>query len=210
MLLFSCQEKSKKFVEPKPSLSILDSIANTHGYANWSKIDSIRFTFNVVRAQGYKRTWIWDVRKQEVTSIFEGDTVRYLRATVDSTLAQVDAQFINDKYWLLVPFNLIWDRDNFKYEVQNHAISPISGDTLRKLTIVYGDIGGYTPGDAYDFYISTDLRIKEWAWRKGNDSIARLITSWSDPKDFNGILISDTHFGIEAEPRIHLSDIKVY
>ena len=39
---------------------------------------------------------------------------------------------------------------------------------MQKLTIVYGDEGGYTPGDAYDFYFGDDHIIKEWVFRKGN------------------------------------------
>ena len=208
-LIISCQETPKKPIEPKKELSLLDSIALTYGYDNWQDVNTIRFTFNVVGDPGYKRSWKWDVQKQEVTSIIEGDTVTYLRSEVDSTLMQVDARFINDKYWLLVPFNLIWDKQNFEYSIQDDVLAPISQLPHRKLTIVYGDTGGYTPGDAYDFYLSEEYTIKEWGWRKGNDSVVRVQTLWSDPKSFNGISISERHNFPADELRLFFTDIEL-
>lgn len=210
LLFFSCQETTKNSEVIKPQLTILDSIAQVYGYNNWSKVNSIQFTFNVARPdRDYSRSWTWNTRLQEVTSVIEGDTISYLRTAVDSTLAQVDARFINDKYWLLVPFNLVWDRNSFSYETYARTPAPISGDSLRKLTIVYGDTGGYTPGDAYDFFLDDNLIIKEWAFRQGNDSISRLQTRWSETREFNGILLNVTHTGIDGKPRIFFSDIHV-
>ena len=210
-LILSCQETPKKPVEPEPSLSILDSIANNYGYENWSKVNTIRFTFNVERPdRSYNRSWTWDTREQQVTSINEGDTVSYLRTAVDSTLEVVDARFINDKYWLLVPFNLIWDQDNFEYEVQEGMAAPISQESLRKLTIVYGDSGGYTPGDAYDFYLTEDLKIKEWAWRPSNSEEARIATVWQDPQSIDGLLdLSLSHEGPEGSFKLFFTDVSI-
>ena len=121
-LFLSCKQEPKIPVEPEPQLTILDSIGMVYGYPNWSKVNSIHFTFNVVGDPGYKRSWKWDVRKQEVTSVIEEDTVTYLRRAVDSTVAEVDARFINDKYWLLVPFNLVWDQENFTYSIEDEVM----------------------------------------------------------------------------------------
>lgn len=210
VLFLSCQQGAKKPDKIGPQLTILDSIARVYGYENWSKVNTIQFTFNVARPdRDYGRSWTWNVRKQEVTSIIEGDTITYLRTEVDSALAPIDARFINDKYWLLVPFNLVWDRNSFSYSAFAREPAPISGDSLRKLTIVYGDTGGYTPGDAYDFFLDDNLIIKEWAFRQGNDSISRLQTRWSETGEFNSILLNVTHTGMDGKPRIFFSDIHV-
>jgi len=210
VFFLSCRQAPEKTVETEPQLTILDSIAQVYGHDNWSKVNTIHFTFNVVRPdREYGRSWTWNTRKQEVTSVIEGDTVTYLRSEVDSVLAPVDARFINDKYWLLVPFNLVWDRDSFSYETYAQARAPISGDSLRKLTVVYGDTGGYTPGDAYDFFLDENLNIKEWAFRQGNDSISRLQTRWSETREFNGILLNVSHTGMDGKPRIYFSDIQI-
>ena len=209
-ILLSCQEQPKKPVEPQPQLTLLDSIAQAYGFNNWSKVNSIRFTFNVERPdRAYYRSWSWDIRNQEVTSINEGDTITYRRAEVDSTLAVVDARFINDKYWLLVPFNLIWDQDNFTYEVEEGATAPISQTPLRKLTIVYGDSGGYTPGDAYDFYLSDALIIKEWAWRPGNAPEPRIVNSWAPPETVGDLRLTLRHEGPGESFQLFFTDVAV-
>jgi hypothetical protein len=64
---------------------------------------------------------------------------------------------------------------------------------MQKLTIVYGTKGGYTPGDAYDFYFEDDMVIKEWAFRKGNQEEPNMVTSWEAYQDFNGLNIATMH-----------------
>ena len=45
-------------------------------------------------------------------------------------------------------------------------LHPLVGENMQKLTIVYANEGGYTPGDAYDFYFGDDFVIREWVFRK--------------------------------------------
>ena len=209
-VLLSCQQEPKNPVEPQPQLTLLDSIALVYGYENWSKVNTIRYTFNVKRPdRAYFRSWSWDVRNQEVTSVNEGDTITYRRADVDSTLAVVDARFINDKYWLLVPFNLIWDQDNFTYEVEEDVTAPLSQSPYKKLSIVYGDTGGYTPGDAYDFYLNDSLIIKEWAWRPGNADEARLINRWGSPEAVGDLKLTLEHEGPDGSFQLFFTDVSV-
>lgn len=210
LLSLACKEKERAPEIPKQELTLLDSIAHVYGYKNWNTVNKISFTFNVNRPdRQYARSWIWDTRKNEVTSIIEGDTITYLRKEVDSTLVPIDARFINDKYWLLVPFNLVWDRDSFTYSVAEQVPAPTSGEMGRKLTIVYGDEGGYTPGDAYDFYIGEDMIITEWAWRRSNESEPRLRTSWAAPAPFNGLNLTTAHKAPENTFQLYFSGISV-
>ena len=213
ILSLACKEKEKatEITEaPEHKLTLLDSIANAYGFQHWKAVDRISFTFNVQRPdRPYGRTWTWDTRKNEVTSIMEGDTITYLRKEVDSTLIPVDARFINDKYWLLVPFNLVWDRDNFTHTVTDSVRGPLSGKMQRKLTIVYGEEGGYTPGDAYDFYVGKDLIIDEWAWRRGNDTVPTIQNKWERPTNYEGLLLTEKFQDPEGNVRIFFSDINV-
>ena len=162
--------KTDKKAEPVQEIaeqSVLEKVAYAGGYENWKDIASLKFTFNVDRdGNHFERNWMWNITSNEVTSISNGDTVTYKRSEVDSTLARVDGGFINDKYWLLAPYNLIWDQDNFTHQLDSIAEAPISKQSMQKLTIVYGSEGGYTPGDAYDFYFGDDYLVKEWVFRK--------------------------------------------
>lgn len=80
---------------------------------------------------------------------------------------------------------------------------------MQQLTISYGDEGGYTPGDAYDFFFENDFQIKEWIFRKGNDTIPYLVTTWEDYKDFNGIKIATMHQNPEGTFKLYFTNIEV-
>ena len=207
----ACKENKPKAVEnTTPELSILEKVANAHGYENWSQVKTLKFTFNFDRDTiHFERSWIWDVRNQEVSQIMAGDTTKYMRQSVDSITAKVDAGFINDKYWLLAPFNLVWDADNFTYEHQSEATAPISQKPMHKLTIVYGSDGGYTPGDAYDFFFEDDYLIKEWVFRKSNQPEPSTTTTWEDYERIGGLEISKMHKRASDDGSLSFSNVSV-
>jgi len=210
-LLVNCKPETKKeIVEPQKELNILERIAEANGFGNWKDVKTVAFTFNVDRdTSHFERHWVWNIPNKEVTGISLGDTISYNRMAVDSTLSEVDGAFINDKYWLLAPFNLIWDQPNFTFEHLENTPAPMANEPMQKLTIVYGSEGGYTPGDAYDFYLSEDLLIREWVFRKSNADTPSLITSWENYEEFNGIKIARNHKNPEGSFELYFTNIKV-
>lgn len=200
LIFTSCKtEKKEQPVQAEAEKTILEKVAYASGYENWKNIASLKFTFNVDRdTTHFERDWIWNITGNEVTNISMGDTVTYNRSAVDSTLARVDGGFINDKYWLLAPYNLIWDQDNFTYQLDSVAEAPISKQSMQKLTIVYGSEGGYTPGDAYDFYFGDDYLVKEWVFRKSNQQEPSVTTTWEDYRDLEGLKIATMHKNAEG------------
>ena len=218
LLIFTaCGEKksasasSEAVTAQGPSkIDALTSLAQRHGYDQWSEVNEIRFTFNVDRGDNhFERSWVWYPREGKVSRIMGTDTVTYLQAEVDTTLVEVDAGFINDKYWLLAPYQWIWDRDNFTYTTESGVPAPLSGEASEKLTIVYDDEGGYTPGDAYDFYFSKDSLVSEWVFRKGNQPEPSLISTWESYGDFNGLLLSTMHQNEDGSFKLSFTDISV-
>lgn len=200
LLIISCRtDKKAETVAMAPEQTILEKVAYASGYENWKDIASLKFTFNVDRDTIHsERKWIWNIAANEVTGMSFGDSVTYNRAAVDSITAKVDAAFINDKYWMLAPFNLIWDQNNFTYQLDSLAEAPISKESLKKLTIVYGSEGGYTPGDAYDFYFGDDYLVREWAFRKSNQAEPNVITTWEDYQNIEGLKIASMHKNAEG------------
>ncbi|WP_298548128.1 hypothetical protein [uncultured Aquimarina sp.] len=191
-------------------LTTAESIANANGFEHWKKVKEIKFTFNVDKdSSHYERSWSWKPQKNEITLTTTEDTISYNRTQIDSTSLKADQGFINDKYWLLAPFNLVWDQDSFTSEHQVKAVAPISNKEMQKFTIVYKNEGGYTPGDAYDFYFEGDFKIKEWVFREKNKEEASLITSWEDYETFNGIKIAKTHNRNEGNWKLHFTNIEV-
>ena len=210
LVFISCKtDKKTVAAEPEAEKSVLEKIAQASGYDNWKGISSLEFTFNVDRDTIHsERKWHWNITANEVTGISYGDSVTYNRAAVDSTSAKVDAAFINDKYWMLAPFNLVWDQNNFTYQLDSVAEAPISKQSLQKLTIVYGSEGGYTPGDAYDFYFGDDYLIREWAFRKSNQPTPNVITTCEGYQDFEGLKIATIHKNAAGSFQISFTGIE--
>ncbi len=187
-----------------------NAIASANGLQNWNRIKEIKFTFNVDRdTLHFERSWTWKPKENIVSMVSQKDTITYNRNKIDSTSQRADQGFINDKYWLLAPFNLVWDADSFTSKHEAIAPAPISGKNMQKFTIVYNTEGGYTPGDAYDFYFEGDFIIKEWVFREKNAKEPSLITSWEDYQTYNGIKIAKTHRKKEENWNLHFTNIEV-
>lgn len=209
-LMISCKSDKKngtKTVENE--LSTAEKIANASGFEHWKDVNELQFTFNVDKDTAhFERSWIWKPKTEDVTMISGKDTISYNRKTVDSTSMNADKNFINDKYWLLAPFQLVWDK-SAQISEPNKEIAPISKKEMNKITITYPSDGGYTPGDAYDFYYDDNFMVNEWIYRKGNSKEPTMVTSWEDYSDFDGIKISKTHKKQDSDWKLFFTNIKV-
>lgn len=198
---FSCKQKTET-IQPEKEISTAEKIANAHGFENWENVSEIQFTFNK------NRHWIWKPKTNDVLLIRKKDSLNYNRKYIDSLSLNADKVFINDKFWLLIPFQLVWDTSATISEPEK-AKAPISNTTLNKIIITYPSEGGYTPGDAYDIYFDDNYIIKEWGFRKGNKPKAGLTNTFENYQDFNGIKIALDHKKAEGDWNLTLSDIKI-
>lgn len=178
----------------KELLPEVDAITKAHGIENWNAVASISFTFNVDRngKNVAQRSWIWSPKSDDVTMMTATDTVSYNRKNITKELVPTDQGFINDKFWLLAPFQIAWD-EGTTITVQNDAQAPLSSKPMKKVTLTYGNEGGYTPGDAYDFYYKNPDQIEEWVFRKGNANEPTMITTFSDYMTSEGVRIATDH-----------------
>lgn len=207
--VFSCNKIKNEPPSENEPLSLNEMVAFAHGIEYWDQVEELHFTFNVNRGDTHSnRSWIWKPKTDDVSLIKNGDTLNYNRKNLDSISLQADPGFINDKYWLLAPFNLVWD-EGTTFSQKDSVQAPISNKTMQQLTITYGEEGGYTPGDAYDFFFENDFMIKEWIFRKGNDSVPTMITTWEDYKDFDGIKIATMHQNPEGTFKLYFTNIEV-
>jgi len=127
---------------------------------------------------------------------------------MDTTAIKADRAFINDKYWTLIPFQLIWDK-GLTISDPISGISPVKQEELFKITITYSNEGGYTPGDAYDIYYDKDFIIREWSYRKENTPEPSLSNTFENYQGFNGIKIALEHKKAEGDWNLLLRNIKV-
>ncbi len=188
-------------------LSDAEKIANAYGIANFNRLQKLTYTFNVQRDTTHSwRTWVWQKKAGKVTMITGQDTTRYNLSTVNESLKTVDHRFINDKYWLLFPFQLVWD-DNLTITNHGAQTAPISGKQLTKITAQYGPAGGYTPGDAYDLYVDEAWLIREWVFRKSGQKDPSLATTWEDYADKKEVKIATNHYNKDRSFRLYFTDI---
>tara|TARA_R110002049_G_scaffold303774_1_gene498361 strand:- start:879 stop:1568 length:690 start_codon:yes stop_codon:yes gene_type:complete len=207
----SCKEY-KKPETLKPELkqqTILEKVAYAHGFEHWKTIQQLQFTFNVDRGDThFERTWNWRTKSNDVLLMSEKDTVAFNRKKIDSVSTKADGAFINDKFWLLAPFNLVWNKANITYTHLEKSEAPISKKPMQKLTIVYGNEGGYTPGDAYDFYFEDDYLIKEWIFRKSNAEEPSMTTTWENYTTQNGLKIALDHENADGNFKLYFTNVK--
>ena len=208
LIFISCKQKSET-KQPEKEISIAEKIANAHGFENWKQVSEIQFTFNVDEdSSHFERSWIWKPKANEVIALSKKDTINYNRSVIDSTLTKTDSGFINDKYWLLVPFQLVWDESiTISEGIKEEA--PISKTQLNRITITYPNEGGYTPGDAYDIYYDDDFLIKQWIFRKANQKEPSVITTFENYQDFNGIKIALDHKKAKGNWNLNFTNVKI-
>ena len=207
-ITIGCSTNSSDNDQKAEKLSEIEMIAAVYGISNFDKIKRLQYTFNVARNDTLlvARAWVWHKETGDITMVKEQDTVKYNLTDVTEDLKKVDHSFINDKYWLMFPFQLVWD-ENMTYTNRGSNKAPISGEQMTKLTIQYGNEGGYTPGDAYDLYLDENWIIREWEFRKsGKDSPGSAIT-WAGYTDFNGIKVATDHLNKNSGLRIYFTDI---
>ena len=193
----------------KNSLTTAEAIAYASGLEKWNDVSQLQFTFNVDRGGDvFSRSWKWNPKTDDVTMMTAKDTVAYNRSEMDSIAINADKAFINDKYWLHAPFNLVWDAGTTITEEQK-AIAPISKESLNKITVTYDDVLGYTPGDAYDLYYDNDFMVKEWAYRQSNQDTPTMVTSWEDYKNYGGLQFAQMHKDSTGGFKLYFTDIAV-
>ena len=208
LVVVACGTKPATPQHQPPTFSpvtVADSIAAAHGFADWAKVARLDFTFavDVGDTNRVTRRYSWYPHSDSVVQYASAETVGYRRAgSLDSVRLAVDKQFINDSYWLLMPFYLVWSADGYESAVTYRDTMPMSGVTGTKLTVQYRPEGGYTPGDAYDLYVDDDYRLREWAYRPGGQAEAKMVMDWSDYVTDGGLVLPRDHRG-EGAVRIH-------
>ncbi|MDA0350227.1 MAG: hypothetical protein O3C20_22820 [Verrucomicrobia bacterium] len=178
-------------------------IAQKYGLKNWNKVESITYTFNVKSPRAeFGRTWTWHPKEDRVYS--HQDEVTYTRG--EGMDPKIDQNFINDVFWLLFPFQIVWD-PSLNFEEEENVKDPISGATVQKLRVIYNKEDGYTPGDVYELFYDKDYNVTAWNFIRGGEGEGRP-TIWKGNENFNGITISTDHRNADGAG-LWFSDIEV-
>jgi hypothetical protein len=201
---------------------VVQQMAKTYGLDSFSKIDGIRFTFNA-ELPGIKlpsRSWEWNPKTDTVSyraKDKDGKTVtaEYPRAQLgsqsDTVKSKIDPAFINDQYWLLLPFHAVWDGSATVTDDGMQKL-PLGKGSAERILMKYPSQGGYAPGDTWELYLGPDKRIEEMVYRRGAARKPGVVTvTWSGYKEAGPLLVSTDHRGTaDGKPlRVFLTDVSV-
>jgi len=220
LTLASCQNNKKQSKEKTTSTpeqmkenteepkTVLEKIAHAYGYDNWSSVEKIEFSFVVNPGKKEMlRHWIWHPKNNRVTLINENEKIAYKRNNIMEEFVKTDKAFVNDSFWLLFPYHLIWD--DFDYEVVENQLSPIQQKESTKLIVKYPDKGGYTPGDRYDVYFDENYHIIEWAYYPSGKDEPALLNTFEDLSNFDGIKINIIHRNPDTGFQLNFRDVSI-
>jgi hypothetical protein len=190
-----------------------ESVADAYGIQSFGSVDKIRYTFNVkVGERRVRRSWVWEPHANQVTFEKNGKPFTYNRNEMNNNppeeFKKIDAQFINDQYWLLFPFHLVWD-DKANIENTGEHRLPMGDGNGERLVVTYPPTGGYTPGDVYELFIDNNHRISQWIYRRGGSPKPTRIATWEDHRAVGPLTICFNHKGSDGGFHLWFSDVAV-
>jgi hypothetical protein len=186
---------------------IAEQIAKTYGIDSWGQIEAIRYTFNLdVPALKLKlsRTWTWEPKADRVT--YEGKDkegkpvkVTYVRSQLDSqpdnVKKDIDPGFVNDQYWLVFPFHVIWDT-GASVEDKGKQKLPVGKGSAEHLVVKYPSNLGYTPGDTWELFVGADNQVEAMVFHHGGSAKPNaVVATWAGYKKAGPLLVSTDHHG---------------
>lgn len=201
---------------------IAQEVAKTFGIDSFGQIEGMRYTWNLELPNGHTISNKWEWSPKTDTVSFDGKDkagnpvkVTYQRSKLDSQTdavkKEIDPQFANDQYWVLLPFHLLWDGAAPTDDGQQKL--PIGDGSARRIAMKYPSEGGYQPGDTWDLFIGPDKRIKEITYHRGAPTPPpRLVSAkYEDYKKAGPLLISTSHPGTaDGKPiKLWLTDVSV-
>ncbi|MFZ5972326.1 MAG: DUF6503 family protein [Bacteroidota bacterium] len=149
--------------------------------------DTIVYLVNVNTGEGRVR-----VKGQEVTEI----------DSLTKMLKRAKSIWINDSYWLVMPFKL---KDS-GVTLKDLGTDTLMGENYRILQLTFVDVGD-TPNNKYKLYVDPkDNLIKHWAFfSSAKRDTATFIRPWDNYQMHGGVLLSGNRSD-SSGPR----DVKVY
>jgi len=200
---------------------IAEQMSKTYGLDSFGQIEGSRYTFNAeLPGVELSRKWEWNPKTDAVSyegKDKEGKPVKatYQRSQLgsqsDAVKNEIDPAFLNDQYWLLLPFHVVWDSSATVTDEGTQKL-PLGSGSAERVMVKYPSEGGASPGDTWELYVGADKRIEEFIFHRGGAiKPTTVIATWADYKKAGPLLISTDHRGTaDGQPlRIFFSDVSV-
>jgi hypothetical protein len=201
---------------------IAEQIAKTYGLDSFGQVEAIRYTFNLRGPRTADRSWVWQPKTGQISyegkdkdgkPVKESFVQSKLTGESDIVKSKIDWLFVNDNYWLFLPFHIYWDSLGANVQEMGMQKLPLGKGSAKLVTVKYPN-GGYTPGDTWDLYVGSDNRIKELVYHRGAPKSpvpGLVIVSWTGYKKAGPLLFSTDHRGTaDGKPvRVSFSNVSV-
>jgi len=107
---------------------------------------------------------------------------------LESRLMRVYSRWVNNSYWLLMPYKLLDPGVDLAYMGED---STMTGQFADVLELTFDDVG-LTPYNKYRVYIDKESGyVCQWThWRSARDEEPRFTLPWTDWSEYNGIMLS--------------------
>ena len=184
------------------AVAIADRVMDAMGgRAKWDSVQTIKWTFFG------RRDHIWDkLEKRSEINIpsdstqikinletKEGQLIKagVIESNPDSIQKYVEAGYrmwINDSYWLVMPFKLKDSGVTLKYVGQD---TTLTGESANVLELTFSDVG-VTPENKYHVYVDAySSLVTQWDYFTNyNDTIPRFQSPWPSYESYEGLLLS--------------------
>lgn len=171
------------------------------GWRNWQDTRYISWNFF-----GF-RDLIWDKYEQRARIVSLRDSITYIvdlnnltgkvwvkgqliteTDSLNKMLLRAKSIWINDSYWLVMPFKLKDTGVTLKYLGEDTLMT---GDRCNLLQMTFEKVGD-TPQNKYHVYVDlTDNLVKQWAYfSNATQDSANFVRPWDNYKEYGKILLS--------------------
>jgi hypothetical protein len=198
------------------AIAIADAVMEAMGgRKSWDQTRYIGWTFFG------RRHLLWDKKTGNVRISMDNDSTVYQVNVFDQTgrvkqdgmeqtepdsiakyLERAKSIWINDSYWLVMPFKLKDSGVTLKYVGQD---TTLEGKAAEVLQLTFEEVGN-TPQNKYLVYVDTESNlVTQWDfYRNATDAEPGFQTPWKDYQKYGKIMLSGDR------GRAKLSDIAVY
>jgi len=210
--------------EPPTAESIAAEVLQALGGEQaWQQTRFVRFTFAGRRTHHWD-TWTGRHRVEGQTQAGKAYVVlhdlddRQGQAWLDGApatgeeaarlLESAYGAWINDTYWLLMPYKLRDPGVTLSYE----GVEEVGGRPHDVLHLAFAGVG-LTPGDQYWAYVDRHTRLMtRWAYRLQNmaPDQAPTVWEWRDWQRYGGILLAPLRVQVGGDRQLELSGIAVF
>ena len=202
---------------------VVEQLAKTYGLDSFSQVEAVRYTFNLQHSgSNLSRSWVWEPKTAKIS--YEGKDkdgkpvkVTFVQSALNgespAVKERIDWLFVNDHYWMFLPFHVYWDWPGADVQDKGMQKLPLGNGSAKLMVIKYPK-AGYTPGDTWDLYLGPDSRIVEMVYHRGDpkSTVPGLVkVTWAGYKKAGPLLFATEHRGTaDGKPiRLFFSNVAV-